>query len=455
MPRRIINKPHKQLQNLPELHNYWDQILNYIFNGEYVLVVGSNIILKQDLDPHANGDSQQYILQTVIDELKNDNILSQNYTCDSFTQLNEDINDLHKKTAAYLRNCIEYTTDDISDDLLKILKTRLFRVVITTTIDPYLEQAMREVWGDELRVLNIFEAEDHVKAYKNDYFDIPPTLYYAFGKVGETQYVLTDNDAIEAIDRWITDKSHPAFRNYIKDKRMLAIGCKFEDWFFRFFWYVLQGDISNLKTGNGEVAITLDIAHSEIDQNLNTFLKRNNVAVFPNAQEFLAKLAKDCEQPLNEQQIFTQRRQQGGIFISYAAEDKATAIRLFNQLTNRGLNVWIDEKQLVNQKDNNYDLCIQRAIEQCRIFMPIFSKQLIIDYETGKKRYYKENEWRWANVAEKTIKPVVIHGYNCRDEKHQEICSGYPHIAHASAVLLHEAPIEELVQICENILKAH
>ena len=125
-----------------------------VFNDEYILVVGSSVVLDPQQFPHSGGDINQYI----IDEINNDRrqeragfIDHRNFT-DVFrgTPLDE-----ADPIYTLLSDGYEYSLSDISPELTQLLRTRLFRFVLTTTIDSYVETLMRDIWGDELRIVNI------------------------------------------------------------------------------------------------------------------------------------------------------------------------------------------------------------------------------------------------------------------------------------------------------------
>jgi len=91
---------------------------------------------------------------------------------------------------------------------IKLLRTRLFKFVVTTTIDHYLETLLRDIWGEELRIVNI---EDHrsITDFNSVYDDKykQPTLFYIFGKVRKKDganprhFVEIDEDAIKCIEK--------------------------------------------------------------------------------------------------------------------------------------------------------------------------------------------------------------------------------------------------------------
>lgn len=469
---RIRTKPNSQSIRDINAEDNWSRLVERITMGDYILVVGSEIVLSNDVDMPVNGDSTQYMLKTVVEMLKEEQLLGEHYDCNSFTELSHAVPNLHKVTARCIKEGVIYEEIDISQHLLDLLKTRCFRIVITTTFDEYVEKAMRIVWGDSLRVMNIFDTIGPDKDFSpieqnaDDYYDIQPTLYYAFGKVDdERNYMLTENDAILTMSKWLNRGHHPKFMNYISNKRILAVGCKLEDWLFRFFWYALQQDITKLT--RGEVAITLDLEHSQLDESLNRYLQQNEVFVYPDAREFISRLVNSLNITIPEMQSVINRRTRNGVFISYANEDKSIALQIFSALINRGIDVWIDEKKLGGDIDNNYNSRIAAAIGQCKVFVPLLGKQTIEDFngnqicykaedlDSDNIRYYSKEWWIAENsIMPHTQKPIALYGYDCRSEIHKNIFADhYPSIYNANVFNLYERSFSEFIESVESILR--
>ena len=104
---------------------------------------------------------------------------------------------------------------------------------------------MEDVWGKgNFRIKDIYDTQDKdliLSELKGDeYYDIQPTLYYAFGKADPDKqnhrFVLDDNDLMECIaSKWLDNKYIPNLQSYIQDKKVLLVGCNLKDWCFRFF----------------------------------------------------------------------------------------------------------------------------------------------------------------------------------------------------------------------------
>ncbi len=408
----------------------WGEFVTEIIYGNYVLLIGSENMLDKQ---YSDGDSSKDILASVLSNLKNKKLLGDEYFCNSFTELARETGRSDKKIRELITEDLigenrtyDCSTDAISFELKNLLRTKFFRIVLTTTFDTYLENLMREIWGDQLRVMNIYGEgqtfDFDEKEQSATEFDVRPTLYYICGKanVNNRPYVATDNDAIKVVERWLSSKSPKNFLNNIRHKGVISIGCKFDDWLFRFFWYILRHDINQVDSSQKD-AVALSFS-TESDKKLDSYLKSNNVYTTSDIKKFINNIidVKDaCIKGISDV-----NKHLGGVFISYAHEDMPIVSNIVQQLNKAGFNVWFDSAKL--ESGDDYNRRISDAINSCQIFVPILSPQVkkdLIDGQTD--RYYLSYEWPLAkqlanNIGGNiTIMPLAINGYDEKDEYHK------------------------------------
>ncbi len=80
----------------------------------------------------------------------------------------------------------------------------------------------------------------------------------------------------------------------------------------------------------------------------------------------------------------------GGIFLSYAREDKDAARRIAEALRTVGLEVWFDENEL--RGGDAWDAQIRQKIRECALFIPIISAQT-----QARAEGYFRREWKLAD----------------------------------------------------------
>lgn len=409
----------------------WDTFIYNVTNGQYVLVLGSEVMLKKNLGDDSCGDSYKALFNAVRSVLVEDNVLSENNNAANFTELSDVIGNVEAAIRKTVEECYEFTVDDLDENLVALMKTGLFRVVLTTTFDPYALELMENVWGKgNVRVMNInslrSDDEFDFAKYVNDdtVAQQPPTLYYIFGKAfpgdGPKSFVVTDNDAIVTLSKWLGNSAPEKFLKYIRSKRVIALGCKFDDWFFRFFWYMLRGELPKMSWG--EVAVSLDM-EVESERKLKKYLEHESIYFQPDARAFIADMLNSLGNYSVDRKILEYRRG-NGVFLSYAHEDFELVSRLFFRLCELGIDVWFDERNLAG--GDNYDAVIPDAIYKCRVFIPVLSAQCQLDMANGNERFYKDTEWATAqtrqNMGDENFKvlPVRTPGYDTRSQANAE-----------------------------------
>ena len=413
-----------------------------VFNDEYILVVGSGVVLDRQQFPYTNGDINQYIINEINHDRRQEQsgfVDHRNFT-DVFrgTSLDE-VDPIY----SLLTDGYDYALSDMSPELVRLLRTKLFKFVLTTTIDGYVETLMRDIWGEDLRIVNITDTQSLKdfqsaleKSRVNKYTQ--PTLFYVFGKViaGRPKprgYVETDVDAIKVIEKWLMDVDTKYIVPFLKEKRLLAVGCKFDDWYFRFFWYILtrgfdDTDREGSKDIDGNLLTSDNLAtmfdpESPSDKQLRDYLMRRGVCMHDDVWEFMTHIhtlltSTDEESPFSK--MVQDKRRQGGIFISYKSCDVLAASELFCKLAREnGLNVWFDNASL--NVGSEYKTVIQEAIKKAHIFIPVLSPSIATDLEAQGENIntFYSDEWRWAaQNGNLTIFPVAIEGYDLRSETH-------------------------------------
>lgn len=376
----------------------YDELFRQICCGEFVLLVGSDVMLN----PTTMGgisDSKEYIFKRVS---ATNNIRGfENY--DDFVNNYVRGRQLVKKFLPTL----EPDAGDISPALLRLLRTKCFRLVMTTATDPYIEKAMEIVWQGNYRVLDRHSSDkldiERIACNADEYYDMPPTLYYVFGSgsVSAKNCAITEIDHMEDLAEWI--KNPPKnLKGYLGGKNLLSIGGNTEDWLFRYLWYVLRG-----KGDQSNVAMSI----SE-ETPLYNFLIGQNVNIHNDIDGFLSGLCDSISRP-DPSRRRDLNRFAGGVFISYPREDETLARYIWYRLNEQGYNVWLDyppgtaelESRYVTNylaglmPGDDYDSRIRNAIRQCKVFIPLLTPRVLSvlsNHDELNRRYFVNVEWAEA-----------------------------------------------------------
>ncbi len=334
---------------------------------------------KKELDPDFNVsakdfDSYFYLLHSDLEELKSDIVeaMSMDGMESSFA-----------------------SEEEYSPLLFKLLKQKYFRLVLTTTYDYYVESMLEKVWGRKPRVISIYDGGNNdIEMPETDQQEMEPTLYYLFGRAEpEKDFVLIENDAIKVTEKWFSDKPQNLLK-YLKNKTILALGTKFDDWLFRFFWFILHRDTKALR--RGKVAISLN-PQSETDEKLRKYLDNEKIkhrSIDQTIQMILDGYAEA------EKNFLLEHGQQGcDIFISYHSEDYEMVKHFFFSLdafvTKESLpvRIWFDKADL--NPGDEYRKIISNAIGKCKVFIPVITKNVkaILEEKERTEHFFIEEEW--------------------------------------------------------------
>lgn len=445
----------------------WQQFAKDCLLNKYALVVGNEAVLNRDVNPEAEGNSLKLLFDLTLrhkaamgarEGQEDEEYRYLKSRAKNFTELVREYNyhSVREWVLETVRNndfwpCFD---EEIESSLMQLLQTRCFRIVLATSIDPYLEIAMEKVWGKgNFDVVQIENAQQSFKQTMFDEFGVTrPTLCYVFGKVSaekslsENRFVLSENDAMERISNWFENQKSNSFLKYVRNFRLLSVGCQFDDWMFRFFWFLLRGRVNT--EADGQVAVEI-----KNDDNLKHYLESEKVKVFTNARLFMQEVSNHIHSVTDVSQL---PRHENGVFISYAHEDRYIALPLFERLHAAGINVWLDEKKL--ESGAEYEQHIRRAINNCKVFMPILSSQIKADMISNKveDRWYRL-EWQLVQArcddeakinangqANFKIIPIIVGDYRFNESYHQQLPSC---IIGATAFETAKDNIEHLIKI--------
>ena len=406
---RIINN--RKISEITQFSDVEKELIHEIISGKYVLVLGPDVILK---DEYSNGNSIEY-----LDELFRNWSYEEGKFYSDENARKRGIRDFGQKYSCY-DNDETKELNDISPDVEELINKGFFKFIITTAYDEYLECLMKKIYSqDELKVLNIYsDVDKNVVIREDEYGKIKPILFYAFGKLNSNyDFAYSDTDKLELLSRWLqkTNRWENLF-NYLRNKKILAVGCKYDDWFFRFFWYCLRQNIEKGKMCEGDVAISLNIENSESDRKLKEYLECIQVKMHGNARDFIKHLNTKLTDEYAYKMISDSMNNRENIFISYATEDFFTVYQICTILLREGYNVWMDNEKL--RGGDGYEERIKDAISQCKVFLPILSAQVKKDLQNGNKRYYKDTEWEQIKDNKKAkIIPITIFGFDIRQDR--------------------------------------
>lgn len=316
-----------------------------------------------------------------------------------------------------------------SELLVRLLESKLFPFIITTSFIPLVEQTMRRIWKDDLKILIFNNNPSENGDIDNESDLLKPTIYYMFGRVGDSRpnrYVVTDQDMLDFCSSWLSSdddrKPYKLIRG-LKDKFLLMLGTDYSDWLFRFIWYSIRKE-SELRSASNDMISS----NVELEESFIKFMKRNNTYLKNNPEVVISQISERMEKqyelnPLLRQKLmnrvttkFSYPEEKTDIFISYSRRDAQFAADLYEALTNKGLNVWYDKQNLT--AGGKFMKEIKQAIKSAKFFVPIFTHN--VEAEKNSHHVYRY-EWDVACevlVGRTFIIPVYEKGF---DFYHSEV----------------------------------
>ena len=355
----------------------WDKLIQQIIDGNVIPVIGADLLIDNSSNLH----------KFIMDGLARTFGVSKQVS--SFSEL---VYAPEYKNKFKLDN-IYYQVDKIfaakrfpaSERLRRLLSIRQFPFIITTSFTPVIEQAMQNIWKDELRVMKFNNNPSENSDIKNGADLRKPTIYYMFGKVGAGahKYVLTDIDLLDFVSSWLSNdnKARPKnLCNELKDKYLLMLGNTYSDWLFRFIWYSMRKP----DLGHGM------LAYDTLDESLINFLERTETFTKQNTSDVIDQILVRLDKKLKENEAtkFNKPEENMDVFISYSRSDTQVAEQLYKALTAQGKRVWYDKYNLTD--GGLFMDEIRKAIKTAKYFVPILTPN--IEKEKRESHVYR-NEW--------------------------------------------------------------
>jgi len=403
-------------------HSTFEDLLQEIVKGNVVLVLGHEGILNESISKGGNVKDLMFrhFMNYMRNKVRDFNVSNKDFD-DYFYRLHPDLGELKDDIVNALKPDVFNfdSEEDYSPLLFDLLKRRYFRLVMTTTYDYYVEAMLTKVWGKRPRIISIYDAKNDIEKSEFGQMEMEPTLYYLFGKAEEKKdFVLIENDAIKVMEKWFCDKPENLL-TYMSNKTVLALGTKFDDWLFRFFWFILHRDIRALR--RGKVAISLNPEKSETDQKLCRYLDNEKIR-HNNMAQVIQKILDEYDD-VERKYLESHGKQGADIFISYYSADYEKVKHFFSSLDDY-LNteklraeIWFDKNtELQNglKPGDDYRRDIQNAIENCTVFIPVITKNVIeiLENEDGDiMHFFIDVEWQSA-ISRKNLKdsrnPIII-----------------------------------------------
>lgn len=367
----------------------WNKLIEKIKENNVVPVIGTECLVNgQDNNLHRR------IIKLLVQESDIQDIPQ------SFSELSD--NPLFKskfKGTTYLYPIIHriFETNDrleVTDTIKRLLGTRMFPFVLTTSFANVIEKYLIKIW--EGNNIDVYSFGVHKESRKLSSFDVSkgddlqrPGIYYLFGKENARSgtFAVTEEDYEKYLTSLLDNTSKPHnLLNSLHGKTLLFFGCSYSDWFFRFLISVFRKDTENDKL--------FVVTNDNVSNNFINYLRRNNIFVYDGYASFVDTLEeklRDSDWNLSIPQ------KNADVYLSYTRRNLPFVERIATELTARGLKVWYDLTKLSGEHHLSQ---IEESIKTAKVFVPILSEHIL--NQTNTYHTYRF-EWKVAIDTQKLI----------------------------------------------------
>jgi hypothetical protein len=309
----------------------------------------------------------------------------------------------------------------IPDTLRKLASIRPFDLFVTTTPDDLLRRAVDEERFAGRALTQVFaDSPDNVQDLPAQFRQLGgPAIYQLLGRASSVpDFVVTEEDTLEFVHSLQSENRRPnRLLDELRGRSLLVLGSGYSGWLARFFLRAARGERILLARSKTDVIAD---ARAVSDAELTAFLRQFSAQtkVFGGAAEFIDELherwqahlpaAPSAAAAANGSAATNGDDGEVGdhaIFVSYASEDRETALALAGALEAAKLPVWLDRKGGLEGGDD-YELKIRRQIEEASLFVPLLSPHVL----TRQRRFFRL-EWSVAGeVARRAAEtlPFVV-----------------------------------------------
>lgn len=404
----------------------WNDLLARIDRKNVIPVIGEGLYWvreKQDKRDNANGQTGDFLLYP--------------YLTDKFPAQMDITPAEHKETFfqavfRYLeKNSNEYmAVNDFmcgelgplfpvpDGPLWKLARMKNLGLFINTTHDNYLEKILKRVRKHPVETIHHtieekWSVTPDAELFKRLNAGLCSLVFNIYGSAAQSMTpAYTEKDILETIVLFQkdmeTDRRNPFFQA-LERSSLLFMGCRYDDWLFRFFIRTMSNKPYSTQKGSTSRQFIGDDFQDFNCGGLKEFLTSHAAGVFysPRNVEFVDQLHREMKEKFPGN-IIDEKDYPGIAFLSFHGKDRDAAAGLAERLREDGIDVWFDQRNL--PPGDNVDKTISKALSSLPVFIPIVSdaaRQFRTENGTAVKYHIREWEWAYGQRV-KGLNPMHI-----------------------------------------------
>jgi hypothetical protein len=415
---------------MPSNEFFWDDLLLYLEEERVVPIIGQDLLTATVAGQPRNA----YCLlgQQLMEDLKmakdgSTETCSLSHVVGGYPRFREKRGLIYTHT----RNAFDRLAMPIPDPLRLLAQIPAFRLFITTTFDPWMEQAINEErFGGLAQTIPIaFDPEHSPDITPEQLRSGRPIVFQLFGRICSTpHYAVTEEDMLEYLHH-LQMEPPKVLCDELRNRHLLFIGNAFPDWLARFFIRTARGKRLIDQRGMDEFVVeNFQRSDSPLVSFFHQFSRETNFYSEGTPVDFVRALHvrwrerhPDTAKPITAPQPAAAAAADAAemadpwLFISYASQDAPAVKRLRDALDQAGFNVWVDLERL--ESGDDYTRKIRDNINRCSLFLPVISRNT----ESRGEGFFR-SEWTWAqrrleriSTKRAFIHPVLIDDIRLED----------------------------------------
>lgn len=417
----------------------WENLLDLIDEGKVIPVIGPDLIRVEH-------DGQEVLLEKLIarrlgeksikdgnrdlehlDEMSLQEVAARIHRHDPMGNYHNGVHKILKSLGSF----------DSPKALVSLANITDFKLFVTLTFDYLMTRALAEQRGLDDQMSR------HIGYLANEprsSLDLPeaiekladPYVYALFGKeTASSDFVVSDDDRLEWITTLQNHENRPAnLFDALRTHHLLFLGCALPDWVLRFFIRMTRRGRVSSRSENETLIDSAIPDKAGLVAFLGNFTKTKLFDLDP--VSFVVELERRWKKRKQDSGVGLLGNSAskaetdivpGGVFISYASDDRTVVDGLFQKFRDKQVDVWFDEQNL--RSGDFYADAIKKNIKRCGVFIVVYSSAVL----------RRLAEWRDENGRSPETKPYFL--------KEWEIALGIEEYA-SSAIRICPVRIEDI-----------